>query len=77
MALLVLGNPLQGVKLRLLERKELRRTRNVKVMQGTATPERWCGRSYLSEDAFKEYDCRVSFSSHDPLKRILATHIKG
>ena len=67
---------MQGGKLNLLEKRELRRTKSMKVQAGHSDSGKAVWKE-LSEDAFKEYDCSVSFSSQAPLKSILATQIRG
>lgn len=76
MLLFVLGNLLQGVKLHLLEKRELRRTKSMKVQEGHSDSGKAVWKE-LSEDALKDHDCSVSFSSQALLKSILATQIRG
>lgn len=74
--LFVLGNLVQGVKLHLSEKRGLRRTKSMKVQEGHSDSGKAVWKE-LSEDALKDHDCSVSFSSQALLKSILATQIRG
>jgi len=45
-----------------MEKRELRRTKSMKVQAGPSDSGKAVWKE-LSEDTFKEYDCSVSFSS--------------